>query len=271
MSGVGYVPSDIKNNQMDRLSNTSFSEKDEINRVYSIASTKGQLQALNTYKNLMKTKIPYGQNYCIWAYFLLDKPSDDGLYGKIIFLGAYGKKEALDKAEEIVKNTGHTGIIVTPSGKWENLSLELKMDKTKWVAEDHETALRLQQEKEIKKENKKKEKIDKIKKDIEEEMRLEDDPATIEHYTHNWYLAVKDKMAINMYKQKLDEMEKAYEKRVSLIRKQEEESPIMESKWLPLLETKMKERDESHIFSSIENSVRSIRPEVLPHLYSSTY
>lgn len=230
-----------------------------------------QLQAFNTFKNLMKTKLPYGQQYCIWAYFLLDKPSDEGLYGKLIFLGAYQtKKDALEKATEIFKNTKHEGIIISIGGKWEDLTTKPDMCKIKWVAEDHEAELHLQQEREMKKENKKREKAERIKKEIEIEMRNEDNPSTLDHYTQNWFLAVKDKAAIKMYRQKLEEMEKAYNKRVNLIQKQESLQPEMETIWLSSLETKMKDRDEAHIFASISTAARELGPEILPHRYPSS-
>ena len=53
-------------------------------------------QAINSFKALMRVKPPQSQKYCVFAYFLVDPPTDPNIpydpVGMYIILGSYKRR-----------------------------------------------------------------------------------------------------------------------------------------------------------------------------------
>jgi hypothetical protein len=218
----------------------------------------------NTYKLLEKRNPPLDQEYVVYAYFLYSEPKD-GVYGKHIYLGSYPtKKRALAEANNISKNTGHDSIYICEACSWEDIDEKVRMDRTIRVDSNAKSEdLDRQFDKFINTQRKNKEKEDKISKDLEEQTVKELDPTTLEHYAHNWYLAIKNKAEWEYHKQQMEHYKEMYDKRVTLIRDQYKNQPELDKEWLDVYKERLSYRGERKVFDYMEQGYNLLRDDIL--------
>lgn len=218
---------------------------------------------IDTFLQLTEVKIDDDQSFCVWAYILVDNPPPQGIYGMVIFLGAFKTyRQAKKHAKKIVMDSNYNSVFVSRSCSWEELTTESKPDRIKWVSTDRESHIREKARKEYEKEIKQHQKHEKLVKDLEKEKERELDPTTIEHYIHNWYNLIQNKFTIQHYRKLLDEAEQNYQKRADKIRQQYSKQPEFDETWLSILSERLKERDEFDVYETIESNAKLLRPEI---------
>lgn len=164
---------------------------------------------INTYTELMKTKVNSKQKYVILAYFLHEKFEDK--YGKYIFLGAEPNKElAIKKAKELYMKTKHPGIIACKSGRWYDFKVYPNLDETVWISENHEEELKEQAKKERQELEKKIEEKNKKFENINKELIAESGD-TIDNYIQNWYQLVITYLKMDKMEKQLKDIQKYFE------------------------------------------------------------
>src|SRR3990172_6068584 len=90
---------------------------------YSILNQKpiSKQQAINTYRAISEIKSPSKQRFTVFAYFLLDNPSDE--YGFIINLGNFKTLEEANKlVNHIIYDIGHSGVHIARTCSWSLLT-----------------------------------------------------------------------------------------------------------------------------------------------------
>jgi hypothetical protein len=219
-------------------------------------------QAINSYKALAKLKPPAGQEFSVVAYFLADNPKD--VYGFYIPLGNFATKEkAKELVDHIIETTGHRSVYVMKTCSWQELDTQFRPDRTECVPVDQEGKLRRQNNKEQEEERIKLEKRQALEEDIIREKDAETDPTTIEHYTHNWFVAIKNHAAYRHYREQTDRAKASYDKRVRAIREQYTRQPEYDTQWLDRLKTRLQRSGETRIFDAIVKAVGELRRDIL--------
>lgn len=221
---------------------------------------------INTFEELMKWKAPKEQKFTVYAYFLTDEKiiKETGIYGYHIQLGNYEtRKEANKVVNEIIQQTGHKLIYSAPICSWQEINSTIDNERTKWITENGKKNLKQQQQKEIMYEQEMIKKREKINKEISEEKDKELDKTTIEHYTHNWYLAIRNYSMIEYYKDKLNKIEEKFNNRVKNIKEQYSKQPEYEKKWLDVLKEKLKNRDEENIYELIKTGYETLKSKII--------
>jgi len=215
---------------------------------------------------LQNVTIPEDQRYCLLAYFIID-PAKNGNHGMWIFLGAFGTaKKAAERGDEIIRKTDYKCLLVRPSGEWQDLLENPDTSKIKWIPVDKESILREERRKEFKKEQQeiklRRQREQQLARDKEQEL-IE---GTLEHYTHQWYMAVRTFADISYHEKELKEARELYQERVAAIRKGYASHPEHEDNWLTVLEPKLKERQEEHIFELMQKGHDELLAEILPQV-----
>jgi len=225
---------------------------------------------VNSYLELAKKYRPLpGQSFCVVAYFLLDPPTND-LYGMWYLIGTYATaNEALDVAETVIRKTGIKSVFATKTCNWESLDNTFKPDRTKWVHTDKEALLRQQHEKEYREEIENIKDREKILLELEDDKIKENDPSTIQHYTYNWYTAIKNYSTVQYHQEKLKQALANYHKRVHLIRQQYSNQPELDSQWLSVIKQKLEQRKELNVYDALEHGYHQLKDEIL-HQYPSS-
>lgn len=251
---------------MEEMSIEEINKKYETSQSYVPDRPMIVNKTINTFKKLMKIKPLPDQKYCVISYFLLDPQSivdpnnKNKSYGMWTFLGAFGtQKEAIKYAEKVILETQHSMVFATSSCTWEDLTTVDNHKDTLWVSTDTDAKLRKQHEKEYNEEINKIKLKEELDEELEAEMELEQDINSLEYYTRNWYLAIKNKSIIEDYKNKLDSMQKNFQMRIDNIKKSELSHPDYRTKWLPILKSKLSRRNEGSIYNSIEMGFNIIK------------
>lgn len=226
-----------------------------------------RLKALvNTYKLLEGRKPPSKkQKYTIYAYFLYSEVSPEGIHGKQIFLGSYkNKKDALDEARNIVLETGHDCIYVCKTCSWEDINERRDFDRTVYVdSKKKEEDLEEQYRQKVLKDSEKEAERARISKELDEQMKNELDPTTVEHYAHNWFNAIRNYTQLQEHKEKMEYYETQYQKRIDKIREQYKKQPDVDDTWLDIYEERLKARKEEDIFLMMKMGHERLKDEIL--------
>lgn len=202
-------------------------------------------KAINTFKALQLVSPPPDHNFCIVAYFLSEEKADNGCQGLWMCLGCYkSSKEAVDRAEEIIKITGHNSIYATSTCSWQELNDEINTNRTKVIPVYLEDELQKQQKIENDKIFKLQERQELIREEIEKEISEENDQESLAYYIRQWFVAIKDMSEINFYQKKVDELTTAYNKRIENIKTSEHKHPEYMKEWLPTIIQQYKRRNE---------------------------
>lgn len=218
----------------------------------------------NTYKELERVVPPRNQSYSIYAYFLYSEPLD-GVHGKQIFLGGYGSaEEAFSRATNLMKKTGHDCIYVCKTCSWEDIDEIKRPDRTITVDPKAKgSQLEKQFKEELKKRQEEKERQEQISQDIELQAERELDPTTIEHYAHNWYLAIKHKANYEYHKAEMEKYEKLFNQKSEKIKNQYKTQPELEGEWLSLYEERLKSRGEEDTFAFMKEGHKILKSQIL--------
>src|SRR5437016_649186 len=186
-------------------------------------------KAMNTFKALRQLKPPDGGEYTVLAYFLVDNPKD--VYGLYIPLGHYGSKEdAIDRATEIIKSTGHDAVIATKTCDWRELSTKSEVDRINIVPIGLDDALTKKFKDEQEKRNKLRDSIEEKERKRQEYNELVKEPDSIGAHADLW----------NRLQNNADENDKCNKRIIELkeennnIRDLIEKHPEYEGKWFDL-------------------------------------
>ena len=227
-----------------------------------------RLAATNSFKQLMSLSPPNGQQFSVVAYFIIDPPTN-GRHGMWMHLGYYSSaKKAQTKAQQIIEQTGHPGVIVSPSCSWQYL--DENPNNIKRVDTDVDGTLRSQHAKLYQQELARIRQREQIESSIEHDQEQSLVPTTIEHYTQNWYLTVRNFAAVEHYRKMLADAEQAYQKRVELIQQQYAQQPEFDTTWLPILKSKLAERGEDNVFELITQGYDQLKSSILSSGPNST-
>ncbi len=219
---------------------------------------------LNGMRNIKKISPIPGQSWCVIIYVLSNTISKKGEHGLWFLIGTFSNySDAVKKTKKLIKTTGIKSIMVRPTCKWHQLNDTFNPNETKYVNTENIIDNKL---KEFNKHKMKE--LEKIynehennMNDIENEHILDNDNTSIECYTRKWYLISKKKVSISELKQRLHDQEKEYESMKNEIKQMMITYPNYENTWLDTLNTKLSNRNESHIFDFIKDGYNSVLSE----------
>ena len=219
---------------------------------------------VNTYKILEKRKVPLDQDFVIYAYFLYSDLSD-GKIGKQIYLGSYPtKKKAFEEAEKIIKETGHESIYVCEACSWEDIDTIKRLDRT-FVLDPTEKSEELQKQFEtlINQKDHEQRKNEELGKELELQGENELNKRTIEHYVHNWFLAIKNKSSYEYHKAEMEYYHKMYNMRKEKIKEQYKLQSEFEDQWLDLYQERLKKRGEEDVFVMLREGHNALKDDII--------
>jgi len=218
----------------------------------------------NTYKLLENRQPPTDQEFSIYAYFLYSEPKE-GIHGKQIFLGGYPtKKKALVEVQKIMKETGHDSIYICETCSWEDISSVKRHDRTfKLDTRLKDEELQKQFEDEMKRKEDEQEQREQLRKEIELQGEMEQNPDTLDHYVHNWFNAIRNKSSYEYHKEQMEYYDKMYQKRADKIKKQYHVQPEYEDQWLDEYEKRLRRRGEEDVFIMMKVGHEALKDEVL--------
>lgn len=180
-------------------------------------------------RKIAKLKAKEGQAWSIVVYVLSNEVVD-GFHGLWFFIGTYSKrKEAVSRAEELIKETGISSIYAMSTCQWREIDENFKADRTIFVKDDIDKKLRKVQKEQQNKLRKKYEDEQLMKEEMEEMIKYEQEEGTIEHYTRQWYLLIKQYDKINYMKEQLKLENENYEKMIKNIQELQNKYPNLES------------------------------------------
>lgn len=218
-------------------------------------------QLINSYLALTKTKIPRGQEYIVVAYFLVESPGE--VYGMWIGLGCYPTQEkAKSVVEFLIQTTGHKAIISAKTGHWWELTTNTQPDRVTYVPTNLDGKLIQQNHSDLEREGKQIEARRQYEDELLQEQQREKDPNTIDHYIHNWYVAVRNRATVEFHEQKLKEAQANYDARVTAIQDQYARQPDMEDRWLNEVKDRLSRRGEIKVYEALERGARDLKDTV---------
>lgn len=242
----------------------ALSKKDAENFQYLKKNIMAREKAINGFKEIMKIKPQPGQEFCVIAYFILDKNyiEKNGSYGMLFIVGTYPRADmAIEKAEEMIRKTEINSIYAMKTCDFQEINDKYKPNRTKYVPINRDKILEDQHEKEYQEIKEELEKREKIEKDIEKEIEKEKDPTSLEYYTQEWYSTIINKSMIDQMKKKLQEEENQFQLKLKKIKDLDNKNPTHYSKMLPELKKTMIERNEENIYNKLEKEILLFRKE----------
>lgn len=214
----------------------------------------------NTYKHLETEQPRPGQEWTLLVYFLNDKIGSDGYHGKWMTLGCFpSKREAENKAEEIIRLTGHENLFVAPTCTWQDLTTKISVDRTTYVQFELEKELNRQQIKDEIARREADEKNRKIRAEISEEYESEKDPDSLASYIKSWYDITRQVAAIERQKKLIEDLAKMTNKMEDLKKNLEEKKnrhPEYEKIWIKEILGQFQSRGEYEDASSFLSNLK---------------
>ena len=151
--------------------------------------------------------------------------------------------------EKIIKKTGHDCIYVTQTANWEDIDEKKHPDRTLYV--DNKTKakdLEEQFKEKILKQTQEETERELLSQELDEQVKNELDPTTIEHYAHNWFNAIKNKASYEYHKKQMKYFENKFNQRADKIKQQYISQPEMEKNWLNVYKERLEKRKEADIY-----------------------
>ena len=224
-------------------------------------------QVINSFKALARVPPPIGQEFSVFAYFLVDPPKDTQKpydpVGMYILLGSYHLEEdALKRVNHLIETTGHKQICAISTCSWRELTGKCNPNQVTLVPVDLNGKLVKQHNKEQEEEKKALERRKEIEEEIIREKDLETDPNSLEHYIHNWFVAVKNRSTHHIKMKEAEEARLNYEKRVDAIREQHARQPELEDSWLDELKVRLEKRGEESLYRAMVKAVKEMRVDI---------
>ena len=105
---------------------------------------------------------------------------------------------------------------------------------------------------------------ERIAEELDEELEREMDSTTVEHYVHNWYVAIKNYSTYRYHKEEMEKYKSLFEKRAEKIRSQYEQNPAIEDDWLEIYERRLRLRDEGDTFDLLKTGHAKLREKIIP-------
>ena len=145
---------------------------------------------------------------------------------------------------------------------WQDINDKFSPDRTKLVPIGRDMKLREQHNREYQDQVDRFEKEKEISREIEEEQERELSADSVEYYTRQWYLAIKNRAAIESMKQQLGDLEKSYDRRINNIREAYRRHPEHDDVWLRNLGEKLPKRREEKLLELIQQGYKEMKDEV---------
>ena len=242
----------------DGIQSQEPEESHETNRPITKANMLVTLRLLNKISPLP------GQEFCVFAYFLLDKISSEGCHGLWMFIGAYCSYDlAKERATKLIRDIKVNAIYVMKSCDFQEITEKFIQDRVSYISTTKKgimnDIIREKYQEEIEAIKKREE----VNKEVEEEIEREGHSDTIEYYARNWYLAISNEGKIKTLEKQLEETKKNYQMRIDKIRTQYAKQPEMEDKWIPLMTKKLTKRDEKFVLSGLIDGHERLKDLIL--------
>lgn len=226
-------------------------------------------QTINSFKALMRHRYPARCEWSVYAWFLVDPPAGKTLdpskeeIGMYIPLGSYPCPEDAKKVvDHLIETTGHPLICARKTCTWG--SLTTKVDpKAEFVPVDLDGKLIKAHAKVQREEVERLERKREIEEEVIQEKDRENDPNSLDHYIHNWFVAIKNRATYHVNQKAADTAKENYEKRSNAIREQYARQPHFEKEWLPELQRRLHKRGEDATYEAIVRAVEEMKSEVL--------
>lgn len=218
---------------------------------------------------LMKLAPRAGHEWNVFAYVLnRDMIQPDGtlddLHAVVFPLGSFSDRESAAKyAESVIQSTGHPKIIVSRFAMPVQLTLQPDPSVVQQVTLDTNNELVKLEDKQYKRDKEAYEKRLKLESDLTHEAENETDINHIEHFKRQAYLALKHKAAYELHMAEAAKIELNYEKRRQAVQEHYSRHPEHEAEWLPYLKTKLEERGEQALYTSLAEGYARARNELL--------
>lgn len=235
----------------------------EQSRENEIANILSHEKALNGLTRIKKIRPQPGQEFCVIAYFLTSEVSQEGVHGMWFLVGTYPRSDmATERATELIEETGINSIYAMKTCDWQEINDKFTPDRTKIVPIGRDMKLREQHAREYQEQADRFEKDKEISQEIEEEQERELSDDSVEYYTRQWYLAIKNRSAIESMKQQLVDVEKSLDQRVENIRRAHSAHPEHEENWLSILGEKLPKRNEGRLLELLQRGHHEMKDEV---------
>nr|QBK89796.1 MAG: uncharacterized protein LCPAC101_00790 [Pithovirus LCPAC101] len=234
------------------------------------------LYTVNDLKKLENVEREPGQNFSVVGYFLVplkELVSDDAddlstPRGMWINLGSYSSyKQANKRREAVIKQTDVSSIWIQEMYEWQYISngnipknvknnaKDINLDKEELILEQtRRERIKIQEERE---------KMDKMRKDIDNDIEKEMNKGSIEYYTRQWWLASKDKSYYEIVKREMNKYEKLYRDKLDKIKELDIEYPEYKNKWKDVLKPKLMARNEENLYNLIDKASTEMSKEIL--------
>lgn len=214
-----------------------------------------------------------GQKYVVIGYFLipiselaeLNKKEEDVDIprGMWTHLGTYNsEKKAEARKKKIVEDTGITSISVKRMYEWQYISLsDIQINNTNDtnnINTSKEDFILDQIRREKLKIKEEREKDEKIRKSIDVDIEREADKDSIEYYTRQWWLTIKNKSYYEIAKREMDKYKNIYEQKLDLIGELDQKHPTYANKWKEILKPKLNIRNEQSLYELIDKASNDI-------------
>jgi len=225
-----------------------------------------QTIGLRKIKNIIPRE---GQEWSVIAY-VISSEVVDGFHGLWFLIGTYSKrKKAIKTAEKLINETGIKSIYAMKTCEWNEINEKTITDRTILVEEDvnnidsellkiqkkeHETLKRKYEDDQI------------LKEELRKTIEYEQTEGTIEHYTRQWYLMIKQYETINFIEKKLEENKNTYKKMIDNIKKLDNNNPSYQENWLNKLTEFLPKRGEEDLLELLIEKHKAI----ITDLYKTT-
>lgn len=220
-------------------------------------------QTINTFKAIAKLRPPMDQEFSVISYALIDDPKKEKI-AMYIPLGNYPTRErALERVNFIIESTGHRSVFVMKTCRWQELSTQYQPDRVEFVQTDQDGKLVKLHNEQLEQEKQEFEKRKRVEEEMMKEQDARNDPSSLDHYIHNWFVAIRNRTAFLEYQKNAQSAYDNYQKRVVAIRDQYAKQPEFEAQWLAEVKRKLADRHESHIYDILEAVSKEIHDEVL--------
>lgn len=223
--------------------------------------------AFNSYIEIEKFTARPGQTFCAVAYFLTKEISDEGSRGLWFFLGTFNSIKAVTKyVGKVIERTKIRSVYAMHTCTWQDINSDFKPDRTKMVPIDKESRIRQQHEKEYKSTVKAYEKEKEVSDQIEDECFREGELDSVEYYTRQWYLLIKNTSTVEKLEGDLKQAKKMQHDRITKLKEAYKNHPEHEDNWLKQLEERLPKRGETDLLEALKNGSMLLKPEIFPNV-----
>lgn len=222
-------------------------------------------KAINSFKLIAKKRPIVGQEFCVIAYFLSDQITSSGSRGMWFLVGTYPRPDIAEEAAiSLIEESGIKSIYTMKTCDWQDINNKFEPNRIKSVPLGKDKRLQEQHLKEYEKTVQDFKKEQEIADEIEKEQELEIKNDSVEYYTRQWFLAIKNKSLVEDLTSKLKEATNNMNLRINNIRDSYKNHPEYEDQWLEILREKLPRRGEENILKALEKGHLEMIKTVLP-------